>query len=319
MARPFRTLLVVVVSAVLLPSPIARAYDGEAIAIVQGQPIDRSKMMDLLMDAYGLNILQQMVALELAKAESKRLGLTVTAADVDAEYRDSINRIAAGARASEITDDERRQALEKMLDEKGISFVEFMMSIERNTHLRKVIEKQLIVDQKALEEEFARSYGEKVEIRVIQTKTLERSQLAIKQLQAGGDFAEVAKAISENAASAAGGGLLDPFAYTDRNVPAELREVAFDTKIGDATNPIKTQFGFYVLKVERRIPPENVKFEDVRATVEKLYRENAVMREREKELLKLFEIARKQGKIRILDERLSAKYDQLLKKSAGQP
>jgi parvulin-like peptidyl-prolyl isomerase len=68
-----------------------------------------------------------------------------------------------------------------------------------------------------------------------------------KKVAAGGDFAALAKAESDDTVSGANGGNLGAFGHGDM-VP-EFEKAAFETKAGDVT-VVKTQYGYHVLQVQ---------------------------------------------------------------------
>ena len=57
----------------LLGAP-ACAQDGDAMAIVNGQPISRKQVVDKLIETHGLAVLQQMIALDLANRSRSAAG-----------------------------------------------------------------------------------------------------------------------------------------------------------------------------------------------------------------------------------------------------
>ena len=77
----------------------------------------------------------------------------------------------------------------------------------------------------------------------------EIKEIAAK-LKAGGDFAALAKEKSKDPGSAAEGGDLGFFS-NGQMVP-EFSEAAFKLKAGEISEPVKTQFGWHILKVEER-------------------------------------------------------------------
>jgi peptidyl-prolyl cis-trans isomerase C len=91
---------------------------------------------------------------------------------------------------------------------------------------------------------------EQVRARHILVRTKEEAEAIIKEIEKGGDFAEIAKAKSIDPAKAQGGDL--GFFGRGDMVP-EFAEAAFNLKPGAYTKqPVKTQFGFHVIKVEEK-------------------------------------------------------------------
>jgi parvulin-like peptidyl-prolyl isomerase len=69
-----------------------------------------------------------------------------------------------------------------------------------------------------------------------------------KQLDAGGDFEALAKAESMDPGSKKDGGKLPRFGRGEM-VP-EFEKVAFAMKVGETSDPVKTDFGYHIIKVE---------------------------------------------------------------------
>lgn len=302
---------------VLLAPVFALAQDGDAVAIVNGRPIGRGRLVEALIESHGLQLLQQLVVLELAQEETRRRKLRVTAADVDREFEQAVAKIApaAGADGQALTDEERRQALEKLLDDKCLSMTEFRLGMERNAHLRKIIEAELRVDEATLREEFKRLYGQKAEVRNIQVGDVNDLHAALNLLATGTDFAEVARRVSKDPDSAARGGLLEPFAFNDEALAPALREAAFALKPGEVSKPIRVGRWWFILKLERQIDPPEVRFEDVRGEVEQKLRERVVPEEMSRLVAELFAKA----EVRVLDRTLRPKFEELVKKNALAP
>jgi peptidyl-prolyl cis-trans isomerase C len=84
------------------------------------------------------------------------------------------------------------------------------------------------------------------------------------KLAAGGDFSAIAKTESFDVGSASNGGDLGLFGH-GRMVPA-FEEVAFALPIGEISEPVKSQFGYHIIKVLER---KEKTFEEARPEIDK--------------------------------------------------
>ena len=92
-----------------------------------------------------------------------------------------------------------------------------------------------------------------------------------KRLEQGEDFAALATELSQDTGSAAEGGDLGLF---QRGVMDPIfEEAVFSmTKIGEVSEPVKTDFGYHLIKLTAIQTAEGKSFEDARDQVEALYR-----------------------------------------------
>ncbi len=91
--------------------------------------------------------------------------------------------------------------------------------------------------------------GEEVSARHILLKTEEEAKAAMDRVNGGEDFAEVAKELSTGPSGANGGDL--GFFTRERMVPP-FAEAAFAMQPGEVSQPVQTDFGWHVIKVEDR-------------------------------------------------------------------
>jgi peptidyl-prolyl cis-trans isomerase C len=106
------------------------------------------------------------------------------------------------------------------------------------------------------------SQQEEVRARHILVVSEDEAKAILEQIKAGGDFATLAKEKSKDPGSADGGDL--GYFTKDQMVP-QFAEVAFKMYPGQLSNPVKTEFGWHIIKVEdKRIkqPPEFEKVKD---------------------------------------------------------
>lgn len=105
--------------------------------------------------------------------------------------------------------------------------------------------------------EYAAKYPTEVEIRHVLLAAPEKAEAVAKRLRAGANFAKVAQEVSLDAATAAGGGKFPPLMYGE--VIPELEEVVFRMRVGEIGGPLKSKFGYHVVKKdgERRLDPRS--------------------------------------------------------------
>lgn len=114
--------------------------------------------------------------------------------------------------------------------------------------------KQVASDQ-ALKKYYDEQIGqvkpvEEVRARHILVEGEEDAKKIAARLKGGEDFAKIAKEASKDPGSGAEGGDLG-FFTKDRMVP-EFAEAAFAMKPGEVSQPVKSQFGWHVIKLEER-------------------------------------------------------------------
>jgi peptidyl-prolyl cis-trans isomerase C len=111
---------------------------------------------------------------------------------------------------------------------------------------------------------------EEIKVRHILVKTEAEANKALEEAKSGKDFAELAKKYSIDPAAASGGVL----AQADGRdwLPKGTFEKSFEYTVfqipkGQIGGPVKTQFGWHVLKVEDRRQPETPAFVQVRSAI----------------------------------------------------
>jgi len=91
---------------------------------------------------------------------------------------------------------------------------------------------------------------------------LTKAQEVLKQLRAGGDFAELAKKNSEDPGTAQKGGDLGYIVH-GQTVP-EFDKVAFSAKVNDISDIITTEYGYHIIQVLEKQPAHVVPFDEVK-------------------------------------------------------
>lgn len=97
-----------------------------------------------------------------------------------------------------------------------------------------------------------------------QKKAKAKAKKVLKEVKAGGDFAELAKKYSQDPGSAANGGALG--AFGKGMMVQEFEDAAFGMEPGEVSDLVKTDFGYHIIKVTDRIK-ETTSFEEAKAGI----------------------------------------------------
>jgi peptidyl-prolyl cis-trans isomerase C len=99
-----------------------------------------------------------------------------------------------------------------------------------------------------------------------QAEAQARAQAAMERIKKGEDFATVAGELTEDPSGKENGGDLDYF--TKEQMVPEFANIAFQMHPGQVSNPVRTQFGWHIIKLEDRRNRPVPEFEKVRNQIE---------------------------------------------------
>ena len=237
------TALAIVTALALIAAPAIRAQDADpVVARVDGKEIRQSDLAIAEEDLSGN--LQQM------SPDARREYLITFLADM------TIVAKAAEAKKLADTDDFKRH----------IAYARAKLLMEQ---LLQVEAKNAVTDaamHKVYDEAIAQVKKEQeVRARHILVETEEEAKAVLAELKKGADFAELAKSKSKDPGASDGGDL--GYFTKDQMVP-EFAELAFKLEKGQISDPVKSQFGWHIIKIEdkrERQPPE---FDKVKEQIE---------------------------------------------------
>lgn len=259
-----RSLTVVIAVVVLGLVAIGAAWtysDLRAVAKVNSTSITWKEFHSALEKQSGRQLLAQMIREELIRQGAAKYGIQVTDEQVAAEI-DGL-KAQFGSDAS----------LEQALSQYGMTLDDLRHQIRVNLLLEAIASKDVTVSDdevKKYYDEHKEDFKEpeKVKARHILVKDEKAANEVRKELAGGADFAELAKAKSEDTGSKDKGGDLG---YFQRGVmdPA-FEKVAFELKIGETSGPVKSSFGYHIIRVEDRKPERIPPLQEVHDKVVKL-------------------------------------------------
>ncbi len=188
------------------------------------------------------NLINTMLLLDEAKKE----GITVTTQEVNDEY-DQMRQGYTEGQFNKIF-------IEKLIDKNlWMQELEEHMIIKKllAVHFSNVSVTQADIVTYYNQHQDAFSVPEMVQARQIELSSQEEAQQVLQALENGRTFSSVAQAYSVSPGAAAGG---DMGLLSEKDLPKELAGILFTLPVGKISGIMKTQFGYQIFLVEKKIP-----------------------------------------------------------------
>lgn len=229
-----------------------------SLAAQQGAPLDEATLAQFR----GLrpSFLDQFATQRVLLQEAEARELSVSEAEVDEQI----------AQARESAGDD----FERLLNEAGYTDEAALRSYIRDSLLLQRAVEAIQSDIEVTDAEVRAFYDEnqaqfsqpeQVCARHILLADQETAAEVYAQLEAGGDFEALARENSTDPGSAENGGDLGCIS-PGQTVPA-FEEAAFGAEVGETTEPVQSEFGFHIIRVDERKPGAVAPFAEVRAQV----------------------------------------------------
>jgi foldase protein PrsA len=248
--------------------------DKNVVAVVNGEELSRDKLADLLIDMYGNEGLGLLIRRTLVKQESSKRNVTVTEEEIAERIEVLVEgQIKQQMKKGGLKDED---ALKRELEKASLTLDQYKENIQKRFKLtkgqveaelfaEKIIKQTIKITDEELREAYEEQLGEKILARQIVLRTLRDAERNLERIKTGADFEALAKKESVDRNSASRGGAMRPFG------PQGVigKEVA-NLKNGEVSEIIKTDSGYHIIKIEKRIPRSMKKFSEVKEDLVKL-------------------------------------------------
>lgn len=244
-------LLIVLIGAFYLYNNKTNA--NNVVARVNDQIITKDDLYEALVEQNGQAALDSLISDKIIELELKKQNITVTEESV----KEEIDKIASQYGGQE--------AFEQALSSYGYSLDYIKTNIEKSLEVQKLLEPKITItedEMKTYFEENKDSFNVKEQVKAshILVDSEEKAKEVKNKLSAGEDFANLAKEYSTDASNKDQGGNLGFFSKGD--MVKEFEDVAFSMEIGKISEPVKTQFGYHIIKVEDKKAAKDATYED---------------------------------------------------------
>jgi foldase protein PrsA len=205
-------------------------------------------------------LVQRLVDEEILWMEADKMDITVTDDEIEAKV-DTARQQSGG-------DD----ALQQALDAANMTMDSFKDNIRKSLLFQKLYP-EITKDAPDVTDEEARAYYDANPDQFQQPETRNVSHILVAtedeanqvkaRLDAGEDFATVASEVSIDPGSKDQGGSLGEVPSQNSGFVPEFEQAMDQLQAGETSGPVKTQYGYHIIRVESITPPGTQTFEEV--------------------------------------------------------
>lgn len=218
--------------------------DGEAVARVGEAVISKDELYDYLVQQSGEAALDNLITKKIIELEADKQGIKVTEAEIDEELAELADYYGGEA------------AMTSALAMYNITMDQVRDDLTVNIKLEKLMQSRIEITDEEIQEYYAAHQEdffneEQIKVSHILVESEEEAQ-EIKALLAGGqDFAELAQERSTDPFTKDQGG--DLGAVGRGEMVEEFEQAAFALKPGQISDPVKSEYGYHIIKVDEKM------------------------------------------------------------------
>ena len=156
------------------------------------------------------------------------------------------------------------------LETSGHSYDAIVDELVVNIKLKRLLEPRISIDDKELKEYFENNkdtfaQDKQVKASHILVETEEEAKKIKDKLSKGENFAELAAEFSTDMVNKETGGDLGYISKGE--MVEEFEDAAFSLDIGEISSPVKTQYGYHIIKVEEINEAQEANFKDSKSKI----------------------------------------------------
>jgi parvulin-like peptidyl-prolyl isomerase len=238
------------------PAKVAAAVDAEQrpVALVNGVEITQGRLATECLSRHGATVLETMVNRRIIEQACRRAGVTISAADVDAEIDVMARRFSLP----------RDKWLDLIRQERGVTERQYADDIVwPMLALRRLASAAIEPTPEDLQQSFEQQFGPAVKARIVVLRTRgEAEEVRRLAVAAPDEFPSLARTRSIDVGSASANGWVQPIRL--HSGEPQFDHAAFSLRPGEISQVVQVADQFIVIKCEGHLPADTVTFDSVR-------------------------------------------------------
>ncbi|NLY67533.1 MAG: foldase [Tissierellia bacterium] len=265
-----KRIIALIIAIVLIASTIIsvtlymnRDNSNTVVATVNGEKITKEDLYNFLVKTNGEQALNVLIIEKIVRLEAEKENIEVTKDDIQAEMDKMIEEFGG------------EEAFNNALTFYGVTRADMEYDIEMNLYLERLLEPVIEITEDEMKnyfEENKDSFAQKEEVKArhILVEDEETAREVKEKIDKGGDFEELAKEYSTDTGTKDKGGDLGYFGKG--KMVKEFEDAAFSLDIGEVSEPVKSEYGFHIIKVEDRKEAKEANYEESKEEIrEKIF------------------------------------------------
>ena len=243
---------------------------SSSVATVNGEKISQDELNEAMLNLYGSEVLNTLISNKVIGLEGEKEKIEVAEEEIQAELDELIEMYGG------------EESFQSIIESNNLSEEMFREDIRIYKLTSKLMEKEIEITDEEISTYFEENKSsfdqqEQVEASHILVEDEATAKEVKQKLDNGDDFAELVKEFSTDVASAESEGELGYFAKGD--MVEEFETVAFGMEINEISDPVKTEYGYHVIKVTGKKEAKEATLEEVKEEVRELLLESRINEE----------------------------------------
>lgn len=223
------------------------------VAKIDNNVITKDELYNVLVEQNGEQVLESLISEKVIELEAEKQKVEVSEEEIQKEL-DELKEAYGG-----------EEVFNQAMTTYGYTLEALKDNITMNIKLKKLIEPTISISEEEISSYFEMnketfSQEEQVKASHILVETEEKAKEVIEKLKAGEDFAELAKQYSLDESNKESGGELGFFSRGQ--MVTEFEEAAFSLNSNEISDPVKTDYGYHIIKSEEKKEAKEADYEE---------------------------------------------------------